>query len=134
MREKITEIDTQEHRNRTLATLTSHIGQANAIGMAALYEAVFDRPWEHRINDTRALRILITIFREEGVPICSVATSSGGGYYLPAAGSEVANYLRRDERRALKILGRNSKIKKISLPNYLGQLCINMEGGDDEAA
>jgi hypothetical protein len=135
LKEKITEIDTQENRNRTLATLTSHIGELNAIGMAPLYEAVFDRPWEHRINDTRALRRLITILREEGVPICSVATSNGGGYYLAAAGSELANYLRRSERRALLILQRNSRIKKISLPNYLGQIKLNMETiGDDEAA
>lgn len=134
MKEKITEIDTQENRSRTLATLASHIGEPNAIGMAALYEAVFDRPWEHRINDTRALRRLITILRDEGVPICSVATSSGGGYFLAAAGSELAAYLRRSERRALLILRRNSRIKRISLPNYLGQLRMNMEAGNEQAA
>jgi hypothetical protein len=136
MKEKITEIDTQENRNRTLSTLTSHIGEPNAIGMAALYETVFNRPWEHRINDTRALRRLITILREEGVPICSVASSNGGGYYLAAAGSELADYLRRSERRALLILLRNSRIKKITLPNYLGQMKLNMEafGDGDEAA
>ncbi len=136
IREKLIEIDTPENRSRMLAELTSHVGEPNAISMAGLYEAVFDRPWEHRINDTRALRRLITAMRAEGVPICSVSTSSGGGYYLAAAGSELANYLRRSERRALLILQRNSKIKRISLPNYLGQLKLNMEGdhGEGEAA
>jgi len=65
--EKIDTIDTQEHRNRLLATLTTHIGLTHAIGMAALFEAVFDRPWDNRINDTRAVRRLITVMREEGV-------------------------------------------------------------------
>ncbi len=124
---RIEQIDTPEHRTRILAQLTSHIGQANAIGMAPLYEAVFGRPWQHRINDTRALRRLVTILREEGVPICSVA-SHDGGYYLAAAGSELSHYLRRNERRALLILTRNARIKKVALPNYLGQ--IRMEMGE----
>jgi len=129
------EIDTSETRNRLWAELTSHIGEANAIGMAALYQAVYDRPWNNRINDTRALRILVTTLREEGKPICSVATSTGGGYYLAAAGSELALYLRRSERRALLILKRNAKMKQISLPNYLGQIKLGMEDvGDDKAA
>jgi hypothetical protein len=127
-REKMSEIDTPEARSRMLAELTSHVGEPNAIGMAALYETVFDRPWEHKINDTRALRRLITVMRTEGVPICSVSTTSGGGYFLAAAGSELVNYLRRTERRALQILMRNAKIKRISLPNYLGQIRMNMEG------
>jgi hypothetical protein len=128
------EIDTSETRHRLLAELTSHIGEPNAIGMAALYQAVFDRPWEDRINDTRALRRLITAMREDGVPICSVATAGVGGYYLAAAGSELAAYLRRDKFRALRILGRDAKILKTTLPNYLGQIKLEMEGGGNEAA
>jgi hypothetical protein len=128
-------IDQAEARMRLLAELTSHIGEANAIGMAELYEAVFERPWSHRINDTRKLRKVVTDMRAEGVPICSTAVRDGGGYYLAAAGSELVSYLRRGERRALAILSRNAKIKKVSLPNYLGQLKLNMEGtGHDEAA
>jgi hypothetical protein len=64
--------------------------------------------------------------REDGVPICSISTR-GGGYYLAAAGSEMADFLRKTERRALRILHRNAKMKKVSLPNYLGQLKIDME-------
>ena len=124
----------EKYRGRLLATLTGHIGEPNAIGMASLFEAVYGRPWDNKINDTRALRHLVTGLRTEGIPICSVSSQDGGGYYLAAAGSELANYLRRSERRALKILSRNARIKKISLPNYLGQLRMNMEGGRDQAA
>lgn len=127
-------IDTPENRVRILGKLAEHIGAHNAIGMAELYEAVFGRPWSHKINDTRALRILITILRDEGVPICSLSTTSGGGYYLAAVGSELADFLRRGERRALSILARNARIKKVSLPNYLGQIKLNMESGHEEKA
>jgi len=123
-----------ERRGSILAALTGHIGEPNAIGMGELYELVYGESWNNRINDTRALRKAITHLREEGVPVCSVAASYGGGYYLAAAGSELAGYLRRSERRALLILKRNATIKKISLPDYLGQMKLNMEGGHDEAA
>ncbi|HOL44534.1 MAG TPA: hypothetical protein PK659_09800 [Methanothrix sp.] len=125
-------------RSLVLSVLAGHIGSHNAIGMGELYEEVFGEPWHNRINDTRAIRQIITDLRSEGVPICSVTSQDGGGYYLAAAGSELADYLRRAERRALKILKRNAQIKKISLPDYLGQLRLNMvahpESGNGEAA
>ena len=127
------EVGSSEYRHRLLAELTSHVGECNAIGMPALYQTVFDRPWRDRVNDTRHVRKLITIMRGEGVPICSVS-SNGGGYYLAAAGSELASYLRRDKFRALRILKRDAAILKISLPNYLGQLKMEAEGNKDEAA
>jgi hypothetical protein len=131
MSDKRTEVDSVENRNRLLANLTSHIGQHNAIGMAALYEAVFDLPWTNRVNDTRKLRRLITILREEGVPICSVAKSNGGGYYLAAAGSEFTEFIRRNKYRALRILHRIAKMMKTTLPNYLGQLKLEAESKTD---
>ena len=127
-------IDTAEHRLRLLYVLHNHVGEANAIGMAALYEAVFDRPWTDRINHTRSLRTLITLMREEGVAICSVSSQSGGGYYIAAATSEFLKFLRKNERRALLILMRNAKMKKVSLPDYLGQLKLEMETRTNEAA
>lgn len=122
------------YRIRLHSELTSHIGQANAIGMAELYEAVYGETWANRINDTRKLRKLITDMRREGVAICSVSDRSGGGYFLAAAGSELKDYLRRSKVRALKILGRVSKIQKISLPELLGQMKLEMEVTHDEAA
>ena len=58
-----------------------------------------------------------------------------GGAFIPQV--LVPYKERRSERRALLILHRNAKIKKISLPDYLGQMKLNMEsigGGHDEAA
>jgi hypothetical protein len=120
-------IDTSENRNRLKSALFDHVGEVNAISMTALYEAVFNRPWNNKINDTRALRHLITALREDGVPICSVTSSNGGGYYIAAATSEFTDFLRKAERRALCILMRNARMKKVSLPEYLGQLKLDME-------
>ena len=120
-------------RNRLLSQLSGRISEPNAISMPALFEAVYDRPWHDKVNGTRDIRKLITELRDEGVPICSSTAQTGGGYYLAAAGSELTNYLRRQQRRALQILSRNAKIKKISLPNYLGQLRLETEGTRSEA-
>jgi hypothetical protein len=113
---------------KLLMELSTHIGELNAIGMAVLYEKVFGAEWSNKINDTRRIRTLITIMRREGIPICSVSAQNGGGYYLASAGSELISYLSRSERRALNILARNARIKRISLPEYLGQMKLNMEG------
>ncbi len=121
---------TDTWRARLMTELSRHVGEINAIGMAELYEAVYFKSWRHRINDTKLLRELITELRDEGVPICSASASSGGGYYLAAGGSELTNYLRRNEIRALKILQRNSRIKRISLREYWGQMGLRMEGSD----
>jgi len=128
-------IDTPEARARLLSILTTHIGETNAISMAELYERVFDKKWHNKVNDTRKLRLLVNKMRSEGIAICSTTDQNNGGYYLAAAGSEVNDYLRRLERRALKILWRISKIKKVSLPELLGQMRLHMvERGDNQEA
>jgi hypothetical protein len=127
--EKKQVIDTDENRNRLLTELSNHIGEVNAVSMTKLYETVFDRPWNDRVNDTRPLRKLIELMRDEGIPICSATSKHGGGYYIAAAGSEQAEYLRRDKYRALRILHRDAKMLKTTLPNYLGQLKIETEAG-----
>jgi len=128
-------IDTPEARAKLLSILTTHIGETNAISMAELYERVFDKKWHNKVNDTRKLRLLVNKMRSEGIAICSTTDRDNGGYYLAAAGSEAQDYLRRLERRALKILWRISKIKKISLPELLGQMRLHMvEKQDNQEA
>lgn len=119
-----------QYKAKLLAELSRHVGEVNAIGMAELFEVVFCENWQNRINDTRKLRSLVTMLRREGVPICSVSSRSGGGYFLAAAGSELRGYTERDKRRALRILARVSRIEKISLPELLGQMRLRMEGSD----
>ena len=78
---KMTEQEKQFRKTRILMIMSGHVGQGKRIGMGELYERVFEETYDHRINDTRNLRKLITELRRDGVAICSVAAKSGGGYY-----------------------------------------------------
>ena len=116
----------EERKSKLMAEMVQHIGGHNAISMAALYQLVYGQQWKNMVNDTRKIRQLVTKLREEGVPICSSKRLNNSGYYLAAAGSELTDYTRRSERSALGILARNAKIKKISLPDYMGQLRLEL--------
>ena len=118
-----------ELKNRLLATLSRHIGRGKAIGMAALYEEVFQEEWQDKVNDTRKLRELITELRREGVPICSAMTKEGGGYYLASAGSELEAYCSKLRTAALKKLALEAKLRRMTLPELLGQLTLSLSGG-----
>ncbi|HSW39219.1 MAG TPA: hypothetical protein VLL97_06980 [Acidobacteriota bacterium] len=126
------ELETERLKGKVMMALSSHVGEFNAIGMGELYELATGEEWSNRINDTRKLRTIITALRDGGAAICSTASQHGGGYYIAAAGSELAGYLRRQKIRALKILARNAGILKTNLPNYLGQLKLESEGAHAE--
>lgn len=126
MDEKETNI-VNAYKVEILTVLSRHIGKERAIGMAELHKEAFREPWEHRINDTRKLRKIITLLRRDGVPVCSNSEKSGGGYYLASAGSELEDYLVRLRRRALKALSMESQIRRIGLPELLGQMQMNLQ-------
>ncbi|MGD0020798.1 MAG: hypothetical protein ABSC54_00700 [Smithellaceae bacterium] len=126
------EYDADVYRNKLLAELAMRICKVNAISMTELFEVVYERPWHDRVNDTRDIRRLTAKMRKEGIPICSTSTRNGGGYYLAAAGSELADFLKKRKLKALSMLQDNAKIMKISLPNYMGQIKLEMEGTYNE--
>ena len=125
------ELAKQVHKARLLNELTHHVGEEHAADMGDLYRRVYQREWENKINHTRALRTLITELRQEGTPIASSSRRDGGGYYLVRSGSELTDYLNRIQHRALKILAMASRIRKIGLPELLGQMQLNLEVRDD---
>ena len=119
------------------AELIQHVGQSQAIGMAELYQAVYGRSWDHRINDTRDIRRVVTELRRAGVPICSSPAKTGGGYYLASVGSELEDYLQKLEAAGLAKLGQAAKIRRVGLVELLGQMSLNLsaeDGTDAEAA
>ena len=61
----------------------------------------------------------------------STSTSAGGGYWIAASQSEITDYCNRMKSRALGILKRAAAIKHISLPEYLGQVQLELEARDD---
>ena len=117
-----------DYENRLLKELSRHVGRGRAVGMGELYQAVYERPYDHRINDTRQLRKLITKLRREGTPICSASATDGGGYFLASAGSELEDYSRRLRKKALKGLKQEAVLRRVTLPELVGQIVINLEG------
>ena len=111
-----------------LFVLADHVGRENAIGMGELFEAVFEKRWEHRINDTRMLRIIVTRLRRSGTPICSDSSPESGGYWLAAAGSELSDYCKNLRASALKQLAMEAKLRKTTLPELVGQVQLELEG------
>jgi hypothetical protein len=126
--ERITQEQLDAARNLLTALMIGHIGPDKKIGMGELYEAVFQgKKYSHRINDTRLLRRLITEMRAVGMPI----VSDGAGYWLSASSSELNQYCDKTKRRALGMLARCSRMKKVSLPEYLGQMRLELEADDE---
>lgn len=126
-KKKMTADKMEYYKSRLLQIMMGHVGKSRNISMARLYERVFSRAWDDKINDTRQLRRLITALRSDGVPICSSASHTGGGYFVASAGSELSDYCGQMRSRALGILKRESRLRKMTLPELLGQLAIDVE-------
>jgi len=126
-RKKMTAEEREKYRARVLAILTRHIGEEKAIDMGALYCRVFEQDWRHKINDTRKLRSIITELRHEGCLIGEVRRRNRGGYYLARSASELNAFFDRRIHEALKKLRMISNMKKIGLPEMLGQMTLNLK-------
>lgn len=114
--------DQQAMKGKVLQELSQCVGREKAIDAGDLFERVFGEKWTNKISDTRPLRYLIRDLRKGGAPIGSCSQ----GYYLLRSDTELADYCRRVERNALGRLMLVSKIKKISLPQLLGQMQLNL--------
>ena len=118
-------ISNEEATSKILMILSRHVGIEKSLDMGELYTRVFDEPYSHKINHTRRLRTIITALRQKGVPIGSTAAKNGGGYYIVRAGSELDEYCGRLRRAALRKLFMESKLRKISMGELLGQMRLN---------
>ncbi|MBU2550492.1 MAG: hypothetical protein KKB20_18945 [Proteobacteria bacterium] len=118
-----------EARERLRKVLQWHIGEEKAIGADRLQESVYGTPVRNKINDTRQVRRLIERLRREGEPIGSTSSQQGGGYYLIGTRSELTDYCRRHQRRALASLDIVANILKVSLSDLLVQMQFGLGGG-----
>jgi len=122
-----TDISNEEATSKILMVLSRHVGEEKAIDMGELYSRVFNEAYTNKINHTRRLRMVITALRRKGIPIGSTSAKNGGGYYLVRAGSELDAYCRRLREAALNKLWMEARLRKISMPELLGQMQLNME-------
>lgn len=120
------QISFDEAAGRLLMVLTGHVGREHAIGMDDLYTRVFHKPAGHKINSTREVRKLVTALRQKGQPIGSVSSTNGGGYYLIRAGSELDEYCSKLRQAALRKLVMEARLRKLSMPELLGQMQMNL--------
>lgn len=125
-------LEREQAKGRLLQEMTRHIGKAKVIGMGELFQRVFQQPWEHRINDTRRLRKLITDLRtgDSPAPICSSCCHFGPGYYLAQTGPELQAYIDKIEKQALRKLLQAARLRKVTLPELLGQLVLSLSGNN----
>ena len=120
-------VSNEQATSRVMIILSRHVGREKALDMGELFSRVFNEPYNHKINNTRRLRTIITALRRKGVPIGSTAATNGGGYYIVRAGSELDEYCGRLRRAALNKLALEAKLRKISMPELLGQMQMNFE-------
>lgn len=99
--------------NQCLSMLSRHIGQGNGIGAKTLAQQL-DTP-------ERNVRMMISELRNEGYAICGTPSS---GYYIAATPDELEQTCAFLRHRAMHSLRMESRLRKISLPDLLGQLHV----------
>lgn len=97
-----------------LNALARHQGRENGIGAREL-AAELDVP-------ARLLRKAVSALREEGIAVCGQPST---GYYMAVTPQELQASCAFLEHRALHSLRLLSRMKKVSLPELLGQLRLN---------
>lgn len=125
MAKKMTDQEKQHFKTRLMMEMYMHVGRSNIVSEAALFSAVFEKPCNSH-DIARPLRSLITELRRDGVAICSSNSKNSGGYWLASAGSELNDYCQKLRIRALKVLGMEAKIRKMTLPDLMGQVQLDL--------
>jgi hypothetical protein len=127
MVKRMSDQEKQSYITKLMKIMTGHVGKSNRIGMGELYEQVFGESYQHRINDTRRIRKLIEELRQDGVGICSIVSKEGGGYFISSGGSEMNDYCKKLRSRALKLLAKEAKLRKMTMPELVGQVQLALE-------
>lgn len=100
--------------NQLLNVLSQHQGRSNGVSAGDLAARTG--------LSQRQLRKRISALRDEGIAICG---KPGTGYFIPVTPEELQESCAFLEHRALHSLRLLSRMKKVSLPDLLGQLKLN---------
>jgi predicted DNA-binding transcriptional regulator len=99
------------HKSRLLTILARHVGRGNGIRVKALAAQVGLL--------ARQVRLHVSDLRQDGVAICGTPTH---GYYVAGSHEELEETCQFLRSRALHSLTLESRLRKIPLPELLGQL------------
>lgn len=103
---------------RVLAVLRAHRGRAAAIRVPDLARAVGTSPRDCQ-------EIIHRLRVEHGQPIASTAAKPAG-YYLVETAGEIDQFVQEQRRKALGTLAAIAAVRRVALPELLGQLSIEM--------
>jgi hypothetical protein len=107
-------------RDTLLAVLRDHIGKAKGITARALVEKLLDgAPRSEFAGAERHLRDLVVVLRNEGHHVCAHPST---GYYLAETPEELDETCAFLQHRALCSLSQVSAMKRVSIPDLVGQL------------
>jgi len=100
--------------NDQLVTLLSrHIGKGNGIGVKDIARQIG--------ANERHVRAMVSDLRDEGLAVCGTPRH---GYYIAATPEELEETCTFLRRRAMHSLGLESRLRRIPLPDLLGQLHV----------
>ena len=115
--------DLDASEQRVMAALREARGRARAIGCEALAAAV-------GIPGREIQKVIHRLRIEHGAPIASTAARPAG-YYLVETAAEIEQFVREQRRKAIGTLAAIAAVRRVALPELLGQLAIEcMECGD----
>lgn len=97
--------------SQLLTVLSHHIGRGNGLGVKALAATLQTKE--------RYIRTLVSALRDEGHAICGTPKD---GYYIAATPEELTQTCEFLRHRAMHSLGLEAKLRRIPLPDLLGQL------------
>ena len=107
-------------KDRILAVMSLHRGSSRGVPMGELvYEATGLAPTPAL---ERRARMLISALRDEGYPICATPRQ---GYYYANCEAELHQCCAFLRERAMHSLKLEAKLRRMALPDLLGQLRFN---------
>ena len=107
------------NKTAVLHVLSQHIGRARGIKAAALVREIRQPIGIANLFNERRLRICISELREDGIAVCGLPRR---GYFIAENDEELEETCRFLRSRAMHSLALESKLRKIPLPELLGQL------------
>lgn len=106
-------------KHQLTAALSRHIGAAKGVHVEPLVAEILGTS-QRDPNAERRVRTLASELREDGVPVCAHPST---GYFIAETDEELQRYyLDFMESRAMHTLRLISRVKKIALPDLIGQL------------
>lgn len=102
-----------DHKSRVLSVLQRHIGRGHGISVKQLAQQTELPP--------RTLRTQISDLRDDGIAICGTPRD---GYYIAETAEELEDTCTFLHNRAMHSLALEAKLKRIPLPDLLGQLHV----------